>query len=87
MLDEKTSTIITKAKGSLALRGGLQTGDIKAIAIHFNETYAITLNVISGKHFGSKDIVECAERIVAFYKKVKLTETVTEIINSYEKAN
>ena len=87
MVQFNNSTIQIKAKGSPKLLSGLQIGDLKMIATHFGYTYTTVRGVIVGKHHGDKDIVECAERIVAFYKSVKLSESVKSIIHSYEKSN
>ena len=79
--------VVTKAKGSLELKQSLQVNDIKAIADHFKESYVKVRGVIEGKHFGHPDIVDCAKRISDFYKKVNLTDNVTQIIKSYEPIN
>lgn len=84
MLDLKHSTYTTKAKGSSDLKDRLKTGDIKAIADHFALTYVSAYNIITGKHNGDVQVVQCAERIAAFYNEVNLDHTVTSIIKSYE---
>jgi len=83
----KHSTYLIKAKGSTNLRNALQYGDVRAIAAHFNLSYTKVHAVISGKHAGDKNIVECAERIAAFYDSVDLNTIVTNIIKSYEYKN
>jgi hypothetical protein len=62
----------------------LQNGDIKSIATHFNKSYSQVHAILSGKFSGDKDIVECAEKIVSFYKEVDLQTSVENIIKSYE---
>lgn len=85
MVEHKNSTL--KAKGSEDLRKGLIVGDIKMIAEHFNLPYMKVSDVIRGRYFGDKNVVECAERIVAFYKEVDIEKNVKQIIESYEPAN
>lgn len=87
MEDLKHSTYEVRAKGSKALRNALQYGDVRAIAVHFNQPYTRVHGILSGKHHGDKDIVECAERIVAYYARIELKESVEEIIRSYEVAD
>lgn len=79
----KHSTYELKAKGSKQLRNALQYGDIRAISVHFKQPYDKVHGVISGKHAGDKNIIECAERIVAYYERIDLVNSVSEIIESY----
>ena len=85
MVEHKNSTL--KAKGSENLRKGLIVGDIKMIAEHFKLPYVSVSDVIRGRYFGDKDVVECAERIVAFYQQVDIENNVKQIIESYEPTN
>lgn len=87
MVELKHSTTPDKYKGSPELRSKLQTGDVKAIADVLGMDYQKVLYVISGRYHGEREIVECAERLAAFYEDVKLTETVNQIINSYGSTN
>ncbi len=87
MVNDDLVEILTKAKGSLELKKSLKTNDIKAISVHFNESYVKTKGVIEGKHFGHPSIVECAQKLSAFYAKIKLNQTVDQIIKSYEPIN
>ena len=87
MLKEGLVQVVTKAKGSVELKKSLKINDIKAISVHLNESYVKTRGVIEGKHFGHPSIVECAQKISAFYADIKLNETVENIITSYEPIN
>lgn len=87
MVSFNESENILKAKGSKVLKNHLQNGDIKAIAEHFGCTYTVAYNVICGKHFGEKRIIDCALEIVDFYKKSEVKKTVNQIIKSYEPIN
>lgn len=87
MVEHKHSEVIQKAKGSELLTGKLKTGDIQRIADTFQESYTRMRGILMGKHFGPQEYVECAEKIVAFYDRVKLHDTVEQILNSYGSIN
>ena len=87
MLELKHSEIQLKAKGSEDLVSKLQYGDIKAIADVFNIDHKKIRSILLGRYFGDKRIVECAERLVAFYASVDLEYNVKSIINSYAATN
>ena len=84
MKDLKHSSYTVKATGSMALKSKLMQGDIKAMAFHFKKPYMTMYHILSGKQSGDKNIVECAERIVAFYEKVEISKNVSNIIKSYK---
>lgn len=83
MLELKHSQIQLKAKGSESLVAKLQYGDVKRMAEVFDTPHQKVYAIVSGKYFGDKRIVECAEKLVAFYDQVELSTNVEAIINSY----
>lgn len=87
MVEHIHSTVQEKAKGSEGLRKGLRNGDLKKMAAQFNTPYMRVSAIVRGRHFGEKEIVECAERLCAFYKEIQIEETVNQIIESYEPIN
>ena len=87
MVELKYSDIQTRAKGSEHLKDKLNQGDIKAISEAFNTAYQRTYYIIEGRFYGEKEIIECAERIAAFYDEIKLRKTVKDIIKSYERVD
>lgn len=87
MVEHKHSNVLIKAKGSEALKSRLHTGNIKEISKAFGIEYMKAYNVIAGKYYGDKRIVDCAERIVSFYDSVQLENNVSNIINSYGSTN
>lgn len=87
MVELKHSDVLIKAKGSPALKDRLNRGNIKDIAAIFGIEYMKVYNVIAGKYYGDKRIVDCAERIVAFYDSVGLDANVEKIIASYGRSN
>lgn len=86
MVEFKKSTVlvIEKAKGSEDLANALLVGDLKNIAKRFQRPYATVSSIVRGRQYGDKNIVECAERIIAFYKEVEIEKNVKQIIESYE---
>lgn len=87
MVESKYSTKTVTTRGSEALKGLLQRGDIQKIADRFGLPYSRVFAIIQGKHASSSKIVECAEKLVALYDAVDLEKKRTEILKSYGDVN
>lgn len=76
-----------KAKGSKELKDSLLQGDIKRIAKCFGKGYQAVYLVIIGTNYGDKNIVDCAEKLAAFYKSCHIDANRDLIFKNYEDLN
>lgn len=87
MVEENLSTVKIRAKGSYELGKRLRNGDLKRITEHFKRPYMTVSAIVRGRQYGDANIVECAERIVAYYDEIQIEDNVTKIIESYAPTN